>query len=207
MPRYECEDCGQRWRASSSRRCPECGSRDVVELVESRKTSLSTFLGCVFGPVILLLVCSGIINSLGKPSAAPNQLAQPVNKPAAPPPPPVTKVEPKAPPVQEPAQKWYEGGSLLKKSPLAWQKATRADKLATSGELLMRLWSQGKLAPHIQDNVKQLDDLKPWAERLTDELDLAFKADPDPGKNIEMYGELEVTTAATLLLFIMKWAK
>ncbi len=102
MPRYECEDCGQRWRASSSRRCPECGSRDVVELVESRKTSLSTFLGCVFGPVILLLVCSGIINSLGKPSAAPNQLAQPVNKPAAPPPPPVTKVEPKAPPVNDP---------------------------------------------------------------------------------------------------------
>lgn len=75
---------------------------------------------------------------------------------------------------EEGRQKWYEGGTLHKKTVAEWSKATQRDKVATSADFVTHAWKAGILKDFIANGIGGMDDIKPLAERLASEIDLFY---------------------------------
>jgi len=105
------------------------------------------------------------------------------------------------------APKWYEGGTLHKKSAIEWQAASSKDKLATCADFVAALWKSGNLKPSIADQLSTVDDLRPYAQELVDFLDAAFKPDPDPEQNRQLFANQTVLSAAVIGMVKMGWTK
>jgi hypothetical protein len=75
-------------------------------------------------------------------------------------------------------EKWYEGGKLHYATGLEWQAASYNNKLATCGDIVAGFWMNGRMKDEIANNIHNIDDLKPFAEKLLAKLDDAFKKDP-----------------------------
>ncbi|MBN4054238.1 hypothetical protein JYT87_00850 [Nitrospira defluvii] len=103
--------------------------------------------------------------------------------------------------------KWYEGGTLHKKSALKWQAASRADRLATCGDFVTTMWKNGNLKPSIANKLSTVDDVRPYAQELVDFLDAAFKTDPDPEQNRKLFTNQPVSSTAAMGMVTMGWTK
>jgi hypothetical protein len=96
-------------------------------------------------------------------------------------------------------QKWYEGGTLHKKTVAQWSKADNRDKLATAADFVTKMWKAGVLKDFIANGIKTMDDVKPLAQRLADEIDLFYAQ----GK---LAGGSDVATAAVTVMD-RRWTK
>ncbi|MCX7429085.1 MAG: hypothetical protein NTW96_26105 [Planctomycetia bacterium] len=105
------------------------------------------------------------------------------------------------------ARKWYEGGTLHKKTGLEWQTASRADKLATYADFVTVAWRNGDLKPSIADSISTIDDVLPYAYGLACFLDAAFKPHPDPERNRCMFSNQTVSYFAAAGMITMDWTK
>ncbi len=96
-------------------------------------------------------------------------------------------------------QEWYEGGTLHSKTVAKWSKAPARDKLATAADFVTKAWKAGLLKDFIANGIKTMDDVKPLAQRLADEIDLYYAQ----GK---LAGGVDVTTAAATVMD-RRWTK
>jgi hypothetical protein len=90
-------------------------------------------------------------------------------------------------------QKWYEGGTLHKKTVAEWSKAPERDKLATAADFVCHAWNEKLLKDFIAKDIKTVDDLKPIATRLASEIDLFYQQG-------QLAGGSDVTTAAATVM-------
>jgi tetratricopeptide (TPR) repeat protein len=104
-------------------------------------------------------------------------------------------------------RKWYEGGTLHKKSGLEWQTASRENKLATCADFVATMWQKGNLKPSVANRISTVDDVRPYALELIDFLDAAFKSDPDPEQNRKLFTNQTVGSFAAIGMVTMRWAK
>jgi len=105
------------------------------------------------------------------------------------------------------SSKWYEGGTLHKANALQWQKAEKADKIATCADLIATLHANNSFKSELQQSIRNVDDVKPWAEELTKALDEAFKVNPDPKTNESLFINQKVSDTAVLLMTVTGWLK
>ncbi|AJC66877.1 hypothetical protein [Dickeya zeae] len=103
------------------------------------------------------------------------------------------------------ATSWYQGGTLHNATALEWQKASRDNKVATCADILASMYEKKRLAPSIVSSLKSIDDFKPYALKLADQLDQAFKPDPNVAKNKKLFANQTVSETAAMLLILMKW--
>lgn len=134
--------------------------------------------------LMLIALLTGCEETKGAPGTAPAQQAQPSPAPT------------------ENGRHWYEGGTLHDATAADWKKATAANKLATCGDFLAKLWLSKSLSPTIQAQVNEVDDLKTYAGGLVGALDKAFE-----GKDPEAIGNPTVSATAVILLGSMGWVK
>ena len=104
-------------------------------------------------------------------------------------------------------KKWYEGGTLHKKSALEWQTAPSRDKLATCADFVTTMWQNDDLKPSISKRLSTVDDVRPYAQELVDYLDAALKADPDPEQNRKLFANQTVSSIAVAGMVTMGWTK
>jgi hypothetical protein len=104
-------------------------------------------------------------------------------------------------------QKWYEGGTLHKKSALAWQTASKKDKLATCADFVATMWQNGDLKPSIANRLTTVDDVRPYAQELVEFLDAAFKPNRDPEKNRKLFTNQAVSSTSAIGMARMGWTK
>ena len=103
--------------------------------------------------------------------------------------------------------KWYEGGTLHKKSALEWQTASSTDKLATCGDFVSGMWQNGNLKSSMTNRLSTVDDVRPYAQELVDFLDAAFKTDPDPEQNRKLFTNQTVSSTAAIGMVTMGWTE
>ncbi len=99
-----------------------------------------------------------------------------------------------------PERKWYEGGTLTNATALEWQQASAANKLATCSDFIAGLWQKEMLAPRVQTSILTVDDMKPFAFKLTIELNAAFEPEADPDLNRRAYANQTVAGTAAILM-------
>ena len=104
-------------------------------------------------------------------------------------------------------RRWYEGGTLHKKSGLEWQSASRENKLATCADFVVAMWQKGNLKPSVANRISTVDDARPYASELVAFLDAAFKADPDPVQNRKLYTNQTVGSFAAIGMVTLRWTK
>jgi len=100
---------------------------------------------------------------------------------------------------------WYEGGNLHDATALEWQEAGYSNKLATCADLLAAAYQRDKLASVVTSQVSTVDDFKPLADTLVSEINAAFKPDPDPAKNRQMFASQKVAAAAAMIMIMKGW--
>ncbi|HBU2531603.1 TPA: hypothetical protein MCU09_003848 [Klebsiella pneumoniae] len=103
------------------------------------------------------------------------------------------------------AREWYEGGTLQKAGALDWQSATYENKLATSADLIAKLYSAGKLSPKASGYMKNINNFKVLSEELTRQMDDAFKPFPNKKQNEIAFSNQKVTETAAMLMITMGW--
>ncbi|MBY5985738.1 hypothetical protein KUW18_16720 [Halomonas sp. DP5Y7-2] len=103
------------------------------------------------------------------------------------------------------AAEWYENGSLHGESALVWQEASDANKLATAGDLIASSFQNDMLIPEISSRIRSVDDIRPLAEELVNQLDAAFEPEDDPSQNRQIYANQKVNETAAMLLIMMGW--
>jgi hypothetical protein len=105
-------------------------------------------------------------------------------------------------------KKWTEGGTLHGSSALDWQnESDRANKLATCGDFLAKVWADKRLSSKIERKISGVDDLKPFAQELADFIDEATKKHPDPARNRQIYVNQTVAELASAGMISMGWLK
>ncbi|QDU97459.1 hypothetical protein [Lignipirellula cremea] len=90
------------------------------------------------------------------------------------------------------AKLWYGHGSLHQKTALDWQQASVDDKLGTCADLLALTWMQKDLMPSIQEKIRSVNDLRPYAEELVAYVDQATVRLPDEAANRAKFGDMQV---------------
>lgn len=108
---------------------------------------------------------------------------------------------------QESAQTGEQQKKKKKGNALAWQKASRKEKMVACKTLVKAMWKQKMLKNRIQKMLKSEEDLKPYSEALLNALNKAFKKDPDPIKNQRMFEYENITPTAVRLARLMGWLK
>lgn len=105
------------------------------------------------------------------------------------------------------APRWYEGGTLHKKSGLEWQTASSKDKLATCADFVTAMWQNGNLKSSVANRLSTVEDVRPYAQELVDFLDAAFKPDPDSEQNRKLFTNQRVASTAVIGMVMMGWTK
>lgn len=172
---YRCHACKEVVHKDATK-CPHCGTK--YPTISNGKGCLSTFLLCAV-IAILWHSCGDSNEDLSSPQVTKNNVAE-VSAP-----------------------KWYENGGLQTESALVWQTAPYNRKLATAADIYAFFWLGNKLSPSLMEQIKSMDDLKPLAENLVQELDVAFKPADTKDENTKLFTNQKVSTAAVMIL-IMK---
>jgi hypothetical protein len=81
-----------------------------------------------------------------------------------------------------------------------WASYTSDQKLAISANVLAHFWTEKTLSPKIMNNIKSMDDLKPYAKELTAELDEFYL-----GGNQKLTANQSLSESAVILLKLKKW--
>ncbi|CAI2121938.1 Uncharacterised protein [Serratia fonticola] len=105
------------------------------------------------------------------------------------------------------AKNWYQGGTLHEANAIEWQNAKQENKLATSADFIAGIYSKGLLVPEISNKIKSVDDFKPYAVELTNQLDAAFERDPNPAQNKKTFTNQSVKSTAMMLMIVMAWVE
>jgi len=90
--------------------------------------------------------------------------------------------------------KWYEGGTLHRKTISDWKKAENRDKLATCADFIASIKDKLNLS------ITSVDSIKPYAEDLVICIDIAVK-------DIDTMDNDKVTEVAALSMVLMGWVK
>jgi hypothetical protein len=109
--------------------------------------------------------------------------------------------------VRNSTRKWYQGGTLHKKSALEWQTASRKDKLATCADFVTTKWQNGDLKSSLTNRLSTVDDVRPHAHELVDFLDAAFEPIADPEQNRRLFANQTVSGTASIGMVMLGWTK
>jgi hypothetical protein len=104
-------------------------------------------------------------------------------------------------------KKWYEGGTLHKKSALDWQTANYEDKLATCSDFIAKMWDRKSFTDVMQNSIMGVQDFKPYATQLVACIDAATKRLPDVNENRTVYANQAVSDMSVLCMVTMGWMK
>lgn len=99
----------------------------------------------------------------------------------------------------------YDGGNLMGKGALDWQKAPYQQKLATSANIIAHFWQNKKLTPMVMNELNNMDDLKPFAHTLVESLDEVFEIKESTEENEKMFTNQTVNESAIILMTLSKW--
>ena len=191
MALKKCRECGSHVSTRAAT-CPSCGNP-----IKRKSTTVSTGCGCLL-MLLFVPMCIGIFSdSSDSPRSTPNRT--PTNR--------TPNSNRPSRSSSTPTRKWYEGGTLHNKSALEWQTASSADKLATCGDFVTKMWQNGNLKPSIASNISTVDDVRPYAQELVDFLNAGFKRDPDPEQNRKLFTNQTVSSTAVIGMVMMGWAK
>jgi len=102
---------------------------------------------------------------------------------------------------------WYDGGTLIQAGALEWQEATPQNKVASSSDIIAKLYQDNMLKSDIQKSIRTVDDFKPLASQLALCIEKATEKDPDPETNKRMYVNQKVVSMATMCIISMGWLK
>ncbi|MCT8466997.1 hypothetical protein KZO85_00200 [Chromohalobacter canadensis] len=102
------------------------------------------------------------------------------------------------------AAEWYENGTLHDKSGLEWQDASYANKLATAGDFVATAYQRDRLAPRISSRISDVDDMRPLAEELVNQLNDVFAPHPDAATSKALSNQ-KVNETAAMLMVMMDW--
>lgn len=105
------------------------------------------------------------------------------------------------------AAEWYEGGTLHQASALEWQEATQANKLATAGDFVATAFKNELFIPEIQSSLTSTEHMKFLAQKLVEQLDDAFAADPDPELNRKLFANQQVGSSSAMIMAMSGWVK
>lgn len=103
------------------------------------------------------------------------------------------------------AQSWHSGGTLHGKTALDWQVADSHDKLATCGDFVAKAWESGSFKAEIQEEIRNIDDMRPYAVELVAFLDAATKKEANRKRNTQMYANQTVAELAAIGMAMMGW--
>jgi hypothetical protein len=104
--------------------------------------------------------------------------------------------------------KWYQGGTLHKAKALEWQECSDyQNKLATCSDFIAEMWRTEKFTSSIQNKIKAVDDIRPFAIELVSCLNAGFEKDPDPATNDKLFANQDVAGWAALCMKTMGWLK
>lgn len=106
-----------------------------------------------------------------------------------------------------PKSKWYEGGTLHKKTALDWQQAQTWDKLATCADFVAHTWKQKEFVPRIQQKIATIEDMQPYAVELLNAIDAATASDPDEQRNRMLFENQSVAELSVASMILMKWTR
>lgn len=81
-----------------------------------------------------------------------------------------------------------------------WVSYTSDQKLAISANVLAHFWTKKELSPKIMNNIKEMDDLKPYAKELVVALDEFYI-----GGDQQLTANQPLSESAVILLTLMKW--
>jgi len=81
-----------------------------------------------------------------------------------------------------------------------WASYTSDQRLAISANVLAHFWTEKTLSPKIMNNIKKMDDLKPYANELTAELDEFYL-----GGDQQLTANQPLSESAVILLKLKKW--
>ncbi len=191
----ECKDCDGKV-STRAKICPHCGAS------MKQRTHPAT-MGCAVMlavSVILFLCCGGLgnVNNRGRDITYSNttELDSGYSDNSA-----LMNSE------NSKSRKWYEGGTLHKKSALDWQGSNQPDKLATCSDFVAGMWQNEKFVPRIQNSIDTVDDMKPYAQELVEYIDVATRRDPDPEQNRRLFTNQTVSAMAVFGMIEMGWLK
>ncbi|ABG39205.1 hypothetical protein Patl_0677 [Paraglaciecola sp. T6c] len=102
---------------------------------------------------------------------------------------------------------WYTGNFIGNQNGLTWQKASYADKLATSADIIAFFWDEDKLSQSVLNRFSNMDEVKPLAIELMNELDTAFKQADTEQDNIKLFTNQKVSSTAVIILTMKGWIK
>ncbi len=105
------------------------------------------------------------------------------------------------------AGEWYDGGTLTDKGALIWQEASLANKIASSSDLVAAMYQKHLLNASITSDIKDVNDLAPYAIQLAVCVDGATKKEANPKDNRKMYTNQTVSGMAAICVMMMGWAK
>lgn len=200
MAIIKCKECGEEV-SNRADKCPKCGA--PPNIFNAPPTKIKWTLG---KKALGIFFCLLVVFYLGivVPSEHEEEKAKIAKKAEL-----AVKTEtPKsAKSLNAAAKQWYEGGNLHKASALDWQEAKYDNKLATCADFVTTMWLNKKLKPAILSQMNSMDDLRPLAEELVAGIDEAFKKEPDPTKNKQLFTNQRVASASTLIQVRLGWTK
>lgn len=103
------------------------------------------------------------------------------------------------------AREWYEGGTLHDATALEWQNASYENKLATSADLIAKLYNDGKLSPKVSSHMKNMNNFRALSDELTKQMDDALKPLQDKKQNEKIYKNQSVVSIAVMSMIKMGW--
>lgn len=103
------------------------------------------------------------------------------------------------------AGEWYEGGTLTDKGALEWQKATLANKIASSADFVAAMYQKHLFNTTVTSKISNINDLAPYAINLAICLDGATKKKVDPEKNKMIYTNQTISGMAAICVMMMGW--
>ncbi|MCD9491091.1 hypothetical protein GLP30_09380 [Photobacterium phosphoreum] len=170
---YSCHACKEVVQKDATK-CPHCGTKHPT---------ISNGKGCL-GVLILSVVIGFLIHSCADSNNDTTSLNA-LNNTA-----------------ETTTPKWYKNGSLQNESALVWQQSSHAQKLSTAANIYAAFWLDKTLSPNLMSQIKSMNDLKPFAEKLVIELDSAFKPASTEKENKMIFANQKVSEAAVLILMM-----
>lgn len=105
------------------------------------------------------------------------------------------------------AAEWYTGGTLHDGNGLDWQKASYANKLASTGDLVSAALDRKLLNAKVSGSIRSMNDIKGLSMQLVRELDVVFEPLASASENRRTFANQGVRETSIMLMMMMGWLK
>lgn len=107
----------------------------------------------------------------------------------------------------DPNKAWYEGGTLHAKTGRDWRAASYHNKLATCTDFIAMMWQKKKLEPSMQERIKSIEDIRPFANQLVAALNTTFTDKRVNNELDDVIGGQKISSCAVIYFVTMGWTQ